>query len=135
MEEVAIEVPLRYPPNVIVPLVVIGLFEIVNPVVPPLRPTLVTVPVKAAGWNVAAKLVPFAVRTYPAVPVENPIVMAALVPASVMLIGDAAASTLEFGNAANEEVTVMNEMPLTVPLEPVGSAEMAPVVVRLVVPA
>ena len=54
---------LRTPPNDIVPFVVIGLFEIVNPVAPPLRPTLVTVPTKAGDWNVAAKLVPFAVRT------------------------------------------------------------------------
>ena len=68
-------------------------------------------------------------------PVENPIVMAALVPASVRVIGEAAASTLEFGNAANDEVTVTKDMPLLAVPCPIGSAEIAPVVVRLVVPA
>ena len=106
----------RVPPNVIVPLIVIGLFEIVNPVVPPLRPTLVTVP------EPGVKL--------------RPIVMGALVPPSVRVTGAAAARTLELGSTVNEELTVMKDMPLAKVLPcPKGSADIAPVVVRLVVPA
>ncbi len=116
MDPVAIAVPLRYPPNVIVPLTVTGLFEIVNPVVPPLRPTLVTVPLPGVKLRPTTIVLP--------------------VPLSVIVTGAAAANVLEFGNAANDELTVMNEIPLAaVPADPKGSAEMAPVVVRLVVPA
>ena len=116
MDAVAIAVPLRYPPNVIVPLTVTGLFEIVNPVVPPLRPTLVTVP------EPGVKL--------------RPIAIVLPVPLSLRLTREIAASPLELGNAAEDVVTVTNEMPLAkeVPC-PKGSADIAPVVVRLVVPA
>ena len=63
------------------------------------------------------------------------IVIGALVPASVRVIGDAAAKTLELGSAENEELTVTKDMPLAkeVPC-PKGRADIAPVVVRLVVP-
>ena len=69
-------------------------------------------------------------------PVESPIVIGALVPPSVKVMGNAAARTLELGSTVNEELTVTKDMPLAnaVPC-PKGRADIAPVVVRLVVPA
>lgn len=106
----------RTPPKVMVPFVVMGLPETVIPVAPPLRPTLVTVPVP----GVNARL----------------IVIGAPAPLSVSRTGDVALNIRELGSAAVNEPTVTKDMPLTEPAaDPKGSAEMLPVVVRLVVPA